>query len=94
MRYIELKHNGKVFTNESEINKILISNKLYWLIDSEFENAILELRNNTIIWYSGDFYSGDWHYGIFKGGSFHGVWENGIFENGNFNGKWVEGIKL
>lgn len=94
MRYVELRNNGKVFTNEREINQILISNKLYWLIDSEFENAVLELKNNTIIWYSGDFYSGTWYYGIFKGGSFYGDWENGIFENGNFNGKWVEGIKL
>ena len=94
MRYLELRHNGKTFTNEREINQILQSKKFYWLIDSEFENAVLELKKDTIIWYSGDFYSGNWHYGIFKGGSFHGNWENGIFENGNFAGDWKDGIKL
>ena len=80
MRYLELKYNGKVFTNEKEINKILQSNKFYQLIDSEIENSVLELKKDTIIWHSGDFYSGNWYYGVFKGGSFHGTWENGIFE--------------
>lgn len=94
MRYLELRQNGKVFTNEREINQILASKKIYWLIDSEIENAVLEIKRDTIIWHSGDFYSGSWHYGIFKGGSFHGDWESGIFENGNFAGNWIEGIKL
>ena len=94
MKYIELRYNGKNFTNEREINQILQSKKFYWLIDSEFENAVLELKNNTIIWHTGDFYSGKWHYGIFKSGSFYGTWKGGIFENGNFDGKWEDGIKL
>lgn len=94
MRYLELRHNGKTFTNEREINQILQSKKFYWLIDAELENAIIELKNDTIIWHTGDFYSGTWHYGIFKSGSFYGTWEGGIFENGNFDGKWEDGIKL
>lgn len=94
MRYLELRYNGKTFTNEREINQILQSNKFHWLIDAELENAIIELKNDTIIWHTGDFYSGRWHYGIFKSGSFYGTWEGGIFENGNFDGKWEDGIKL
>ena len=93
MRYLELRHNGKTFTNEREINQILQSNKFYWLIDSEIENAELEIKNNTLIWHNGVFYFGNWFYGIFKNGVFNGIWENGIFENGVFNGKWKSGIK-
>lgn len=94
MRYTELKYDNKTYTIESQINKILENQKFYWLLDSEFENAVLEIKKDTLIWHSGDFFSGNWHYGIFKGGSFNGNWENGIFENGSFSGKWLSGINL
>ena len=29
-----------------------------------------EIKNNTLIWHDGDYLSGNWHYGIFKGGNF------------------------
>jgi hypothetical protein len=94
MRYLEMRCDGKTFVDEKEINQILQSKKFYWLIDSEIDNAIIEIKKETIIWHSGDFYSGKWRYGIFKGGSFYGTWESGIFENGIFDGKWIDGIKL
>lgn len=94
MRYTELKYCGKTYTNQSEIINILKNHKFYWLIDSEVENAQLELKNDTIIWNGGNFYNGDWYYGIFKGGKFYGNWENGIWENGEFFGNWVSGINL
>lgn len=93
MKYLELIHGDKKIKNESHIVDILSKNKFYWLIDSEFENAIIEIKKDTVIWHSGDYYSGNWHYGIFKNGNFYGTWENGIFENGNFKGKWLSGIK-
>lgn len=91
MRYTELKHENKTYTNESQINKILEKENLFWLIDSEIEKATIEIKKNTLIWHNGSYYSGNWHYGIFKDGEFHGNWENGIFEKGNFNGKWIDG---
>jgi hypothetical protein len=94
MRYTELKYGNKTYTIESQIDKILENQKFYWLLDSEIENAVLEIKKDTLIWYDGDFYSGNWHYGIFKGGIFSGNWENGIFENGSFRGKWLSGINL
>jgi hypothetical protein len=94
MRYIELKYRSKTYTNESEINDILIEQNFYWLIDSEIENAQIEINNHTLIWNDGSFYTGNWYYGIFKNGSFYGNWENGIWENGNFGGKWQSGINL
>jgi len=94
MRYSQLKYKDKIYTNYKDINDILLKEKMYWLIDSEIEYAQLEIKNNTIIWHNGNFYSGNWYYGIFKSGKFYGVWENGIWENGDFAGKWISGINL
>lgn len=94
MRFIQLKYRGKNYTNSREIDDILTENKIYWIVDSEIENANLELERGTIIWHSGEFYSGDWYYGIFKDGKFYGNWINGIWENGFFGGKWHSGVNL
>jgi hypothetical protein len=94
MKWNELKIGNKIYTTPSKINEILKSEKFYWLIDSEVEGASIEIVNNTVIWNSGDYISGRWHYGIFKDGNFYGVWENGIWEGGNFGGKWLSGINL
>lgn len=94
MRYVELVIDGKKYKSQNEIQKQLLLNKFYWLLDSEIENAQIELKNNTLIWHSGDFYSGDWEYGIFKNGNFYGNFINGIFEGGNFKGNWQSGINL
>lgn len=92
MRYKELILNGSSIKNQSKIDQILKSNGFYWMVDSEIEQSLLEIKNNTIIWHAGNYYSGTWKYGIFKSGIFSGIWENGIFENGEFNGKWESGI--
>lgn len=91
---LELIHQGKTYTTPSQIFSILRENEFYWLIDSEIDNSIIEIKKNTIIWHNGIFLSGDWEYGIFKDGEFHGNWHNGIFENGIFKGKWISGINL
>lgn len=92
MRYLELLFEGKTYTSESKIDKILGQNDFNWLIDAEIENSKLEIKKNTLIWHGGTFFSGDWYYGIFKDGTFYGNWKNGIFENGKFLGKWNSGI--
>jgi hypothetical protein len=94
MNFLELKHKGKTYTNNRDILEILKEEGFYWLIDSEVSEAIIEINKGTLIWYSGIFMSGDWYYGIFKGGKFFGNWENGIFEHGYFNGNWNSGINL
>jgi hypothetical protein len=93
MKFKELIYNNTSLKEEHKIIKILHKEGFHWLIDSETENASIEIVNNTIIWNSGDFYSGHWHYGIWKDGNFYGIWENGIFENGKFDGKFISGIK-
>jgi hypothetical protein len=94
MRYSELKFRGKTYTSQHEINDILYKEGFYWLIDSEIENAQIEIHKDTLVWHGGSFLSGDWHYGIFKNGDFFGDFHNGIWENGNFGGKWQSGINL
>ncbi len=92
MRFKELLMDGKSIKNQVEITNLLKSKKFYWLIDSEMENAIIEVKKDTIIWHGGYFF-GNWKYGIFKNGEFHGNWYNGIFEGGDFKGNWKSGIK-
>ena len=93
MRFLELKYNGETITQNNKILNILEKEQLQWLIDSEVEQAKIEIKNKTLIWNDGYFF-GDWHYGIFKGGEFHGNFENGILEGGDFKGNFVSGIKL
>jgi hypothetical protein len=93
MGILELRINDKTYTHPKEILKILESEKLYWLIDSEVDDAKIEISNHTIIWHEGIFMNGNWKYGIFKNGGFYGKWENGIWEDGYFNGNWISGIK-
>jgi hypothetical protein len=94
MRFKELIEGDERITSQKQIMDILAKKGFHWIIDSEIENAQIEIRKNTLIWHSGDFFSGDWHYGIFKSGNFYGIFENGIFEGGNFKGKFLSGIKM
>lgn len=93
MRFLELQYNGEIITQNNKILKILEKEQLQWLIDSEVEQAKIEIKNKTLIWHDG-YFLGNWHYGIFKGGEFHGNFENGIIEGGDFKGNFVSGIKL
>lgn len=93
MRYKCLEYEGNKIYNPQKIEEILSKNNLNWLIDSEFENADIEIRNQTLIWNSGNYFSGNWHYGIWKSGTFFGTWENGIFEDGVMKGTFKSGIK-
>jgi hypothetical protein len=94
MRFTELIYGDKKIINQNQIEGILEKNNFHWLIDSEIENAQIEIRKNTLIWHGGNFYSGFCNYGIFKNGNFFGTFENGIFENGNLYGKFIGGVKL
>lgn len=94
MKYTELIVGSKTYKDRKQITKILIDEGFAWLVNSTIEDAKIEIRKGTLIWHSGLFLEGDWHYGIFKDGRFCGVWEGGIFEAGAFEGKWLGGIRL
>lgn len=89
MRIKELKFENKVFTEEYQINEILINNKFNWVIDCEIQDARLEITKDTLIWNAGLFYSGVWKYGVFRNGEWRfGTWENGVW----YNGVWKDGL--
>lgn len=94
MNFLELRYGGKTLYNNVDILRILKREEFLWLIDSEVSGAKIEIENNTLIWHDGYYLSGDWYYGIFKGGHFFGNWLNGIFESGHFEGNWNSGIDL
>ena len=62
MRFKQLTIDNKSIKSTKKINTILKDLNFYWLIDSEFENAHIEIKNNTLIWHSGEFYTGNWHF--------------------------------
>lgn len=92
MKYKELQYKEETHTDLSTIEKILKEHEFYWIIDAEFDDAIIEIKHNTIIWHSGIWYHGIWEYGIWLDGTFSGKWINGIFEKGQFKGDWDSGI--
>lgn len=92
MKYKELKVGDKTYNKQRDIENVLKDYKFFWLLDAEFEEAKIEIKNETIIWNSGTWLHGSWEYGIWKDGVFHGKWENGILENGQFKGEWESGI--
>ena len=92
MGIIELKIGNKSITNKKDILKYLTEYKFYWLIDSEVDEAIIEIKKDTLIWHEGVFKYGKWKFGIFKNGTFYGTWENGIWESGTFKGDWKSGV--
>lgn len=93
MRFLELIYDDNSIIENNKIHNILERENFHWLIDAEIQNAKIEIKNHTLIWYSGYFY-GNWHYGIFKDGQFHGRFENGILEGGTFKGEFISGINL
>lgn len=94
MRFNKLIIGDLIITNQKEIIDILEVKGFDWLIDSEIEDAIIEIKKETLIWHGGDYFTGNWDYGIFKSGNFYGTFVNGIFEGGNFKGKFLSGIKV
>jgi hypothetical protein len=76
MRFIELIYGDKKITDQNKIEAVLEKNNFHWLIDSEIEDALIEISKNTLVWHGGNFYSGFWNYGIFKNGNFYGTFEN------------------
>lgn len=93
-KYSIVKINDKEFTNQQEINSLLYDKKLYWLLDSEIEEANIEIKRNKVIWKDGNWYNGIWKGAIWENGNFYyGQWNNGIFKNGTFhNGVFKDGI--
>jgi len=103
IRYKELKIDGNVYNKRIDIDKILIENKLSWLIDAEVENLRLEILKDTLVVNAGIIYNCVFEYGVirdcdvrnilFKNGViYNGVFKNFVIEQGIiFDGTFVNG---
>lgn len=95
MRYKSLKIGESIYTQDRVCDSKLNILGFNWLVESEFEEADIEIIKDTILWKSGNFYSGIWHYGIIESGIFNGIFKNGIISDGvKFGGKFISGIKI
>ena len=91
LRIKSLIVNNKKIKNQNVTN-ILSGLGFNWLLESEFDNAELEIKNNTLIWKNGIYYYGNWFYGIFLNGTFYGNFLSGVFKKGIFKGKRLGGV--
>lgn len=99
MRIKSLKIDNQILISPIRIKQVLAYNGFSWVNSSEIENAILEIKDNKLIWHSGIWYYGItgenliWYNGIFRGGEWNGsLWVNGFFDGGVFNsGKFEAG---
>ena len=86
-RYKELRYEDKLYSEQSEIDRLLIKNKFDWFLDCEVENCRLEITKNTLVFNSGTFFNGTWVYGVFRDGQWlYGTWEGGVWYNGTWRG--------
>lgn len=69
----------------------ILKEKHSWILAAEIENAILGLKDDTIIWYDGTWEAGIWEDGLWKNGIWKaGVWEDGYWYDGTWiTGKWI-----
>jgi len=79
----------------SKIKSMLNSSDFKWILNAEFENAVIEItENNKFIWRMGTWYKGHWHGDAWA----DGIWYNGYWHNGEWfdgiwhNGTWINGI--
>lgn len=71
--------------------------KFPWLKKAKFENAIIEIKNNKVIWHNGHWIDGRFgdEYNSYGEGihESRAIWKDGIWENGTWvRGYWHNGI--
>ena len=94
LRYLELKIDGEIYTEQWKIDEILIKHKFNWMVNAEIKNARLEIFENTLVWNAGIWYNGSWYFGVWRDGEWrYGIWQNGVWYNGSWkNGTFKSGI--
>lgn len=92
-RFISLSIGDRTITSSVLIEQWLSTSPYYWMLECELDGAQLEVVDNILVWKSGIFYWGEWHWGVWKSGEFRsGNWLGGIFYDGSFRGTWHRGV--
>lgn len=99
MRIKKLKVGDKVFTAEQDIRSILVYKGFGWVNTAEIDHAVLEIKDDTLVWHTGVWHYGDtqameWVSGIFRYGNLNDcLWHNGFFDGGQFvSGQFRNGV--
>ena len=84
----------KIIIDDKKSNEQELYYRFPWLMDAEFEDAIVEVRNNVLTWKNGIWRCGIWIDGVWLDGVwFYGEWLKGIWGNGIWcNGVWYDGL--
>lgn len=94
MRINELKIEEKILRGTAA-EEYLHGSSYDWLLICEFDDAILEIVNNSIIWKSGVMYWGEVGWCIFEGGQLRGgSYKCGILRSSVNTANWVDTSKL
>lgn len=93
-RFKYLIHKGKKIELDYLIKEILVSTGHNWLMDTEFEEAEIEIKDNMLTWITGKWYNGVWLNGVWLNGEwFGGEWLQGRWKNGIWHdGTWHDGV--
>ena len=91
--------NDETLTLPSDIKNFIKQSKHSWLLKAEIDDAVIEIKNDKVIWHMGTWYSGHWYGDIWKDGTWNsghwhdGTWYDGLWRNGTWHkGTWKDGI--
>ena len=85
---IKMKYKKIIGGNQEEAEK-----KFSWLKEADFEDAIIDITGDFLVWEDGYWEDGYWEDGIWEDGIWEdGIWEDGIWEDGIWeDGYWKDG---
>ena len=83
-----MKYKKIIGGNQKKVEK-----KFPWLKEADFEEAVIDITGDFLVWKNGYWKNGYWKNGIWKDGYWvDGYWESGIWEDGAWeDGYWVDG---
>ena len=89
-----MKNTFKQITGGKDNTSEEVYNKFPWFKKAIFNDAIVDISNNYLVWEGGTWEGGWWKGGVWEGGMWEGgVWEGGTWEGGMWKGgMWKGGV--
>lgn len=94
-KYMKIKKYFRIIGG----NKTEAEKKFPWLKKAKFESAVIDIRENHLIWKGGVWNNGIWESGYWEDGHWEGgIWESGIWNSGYWEcgfwngGTWKGGL--
>jgi len=79
-----MKYKKIIGGNQKKVEK-----KFPWLKEADFEEAVIDITGDFLVWEYGTWKNGTWKDGIWE----DGYWKDGIWEDGYWkDGTWESGI--